>query len=103
MTVKNVLTHETGLAWDEGSQVGGDCLANVRAGAVAGNAEGPVSPSLKEAMLRRGYVPPRVNVAYADSHVVFIPNAGDKVGTNNGGLNNANPIRKLQYMDSGEE
>jgi len=44
-----------------------------------------------------------VNVVYADSHAVFIPDAGDKVGTDNSGLDDTDPAKELQYMDSGEE
>jgi prepilin-type processing-associated H-X9-DG protein len=44
-----------------------------------------------------------VNVVYADSHVVFIPDAGDKVGTDNSGLDDSNPKKELQFLDDGEE
>ena len=44
-----------------------------------------------------------VNVVYFDSHVTFIPDGGDKVGTDNSGLSDSDPMKELQYLDDGEK
>ena len=44
-----------------------------------------------------------VSVVYFDSHVTFIPEAGDKVGADNSGLNASDPTNELQHMDGGEK
>ena len=42
-----------------------------------------------------------VSVVYFDSHVTFIPEAGQYVGTDNDALADNDPMKPLQYMDDG--